>query len=125
MEQEREIRMGWGYGVWVIFKPFNFVFYLYRMAPKKNYTPEQMGNAIEAVRKGEKIAKAAERFGVPRVTLHNKITGKSPLECSMGPATYLSKDEERVLELWVELMSEKHIPITKDARKDGLTAFKE
>lgn len=47
------------------------------MAPKKNYTPQQMGWAIEAVRKGMKISDSAKKFNVPRITLHNKITGKS------------------------------------------------
>lgn len=38
-----------------------------------------MGRALDAVRMGEKISTAALRFGVPRITLHNKVTGKSHL----------------------------------------------
>ncbi|CAB3251189.1 unnamed protein product [Arctia plantaginis] len=34
------------------------------MAPKRNYTPQQMGSAIEAVRKGAKISDAAKKFNV-------------------------------------------------------------
>lgn len=83
------------------------------MAPKKDYTPLQMGKAIEAVRKGEKIATAAQMFGVPRVTLYNKITGKSPIECSMGPSSYLPKEED-ILEQWIINMNDMYIPITKD-----------
>lgn len=48
------------------------------MAPTKDYKPEQMAHAIEAVQKeGQSISAAAKRFGVPRITLHNKISGKS------------------------------------------------
>lgn len=46
------------------------------MTPKKDYTPEQMGNAIDAVRKGAKVSEAAVRYGVPRITLFNKVTIK-------------------------------------------------
>lgn len=90
------------------------------MAPKKDYTPLQMGKAIEAVQKGEKIAIAAKKFGVPRITLYNKVTGKSPIECSMGPNTYLSKEEEYILEQWIINMNEMHIPITKDELLDSV-----
>lgn len=54
------------------------------MAPKKNYTPQQMGWAIEAVRKGMKISDSAKKFNVPRITLHNKITGKSCSHCQFS-----------------------------------------
>lgn len=72
------------------------------MAPKKNYTPQQMGWAIEAVRKGAKISEAAKKFNVPRITLRNKITGISPIECPMGPSTILWKEEENILEDWIK-----------------------
>ncbi|CAG4966335.1 unnamed protein product [Parnassius apollo] len=42
------------------------------MAPKKNYTPHQMCLAMEAVRKGDSYSAAAEKYGVPRMTLRNK-----------------------------------------------------
>lgn len=90
------------------------------MAPKKNYSPEQMANAINAVNSGDTIAKAAEKFGVPRITLFNKVTGVSPKVCSMGPTTYLSKDEEDLLEQWVLMMSENPVPITKEELLDSV-----
>lgn len=83
------------------------------MAPKKNYTPEQMGRALDAVRMGEKISTAALRFGVPRITLHNKVTGKSPAVCAMGPQTILTAEEEDILVKWLVAMSEKHFPINR------------
>lgn len=90
------------------------------MAPKKNYTPQQMGWAIEAVRKGAKISEAAKKFNVPRITLRNKITGISPIECPMGPSTILSKEEENILEDWIKDMANKHIPITKEELLDSV-----
>ncbi|KAJ2949894.1 hypothetical protein O0L34_g11214 [Tuta absoluta] len=90
------------------------------MAPKKNYTPLQMAQAIEAVKGGEKIATAANKYGVPRITLYDKISGKTPVECSMGPSTYLSTEEEAILEKWILDMAEKHIPITRDELLDSV-----
>lgn len=96
------------------------LYFIAEMAPKKNYTPEQMGNAMEAVHKGQNISVAAKMFGVPRITLRNKEQGISPAVCSMGPATYLSKVEEEVLVQWVLLMNEKHIPRTKEELLDSV-----
>lgn len=48
------------------------------MAPKKNYTKEQMGLALEAVAKGMPTATAAKTYSVPRVTLLYKSRGKLP-----------------------------------------------
>lgn len=83
------------------------------MAPKKNYTPEQMTAALEAVRRGVAVASAAKQFNVPRVTLLYKSTGKSPLECSMGPPTILSTAEENILIQWIFELAKLHYPISK------------
>lgn len=83
------------------------------MAPKKDYTPQQMGQAIEAVRKGERVATAARKFNVPRVTLLNKVSGKTPINCSMGPSSVLTKEEENVLVQWMLAFAGRRFPITK------------
>ncbi|GBP41995.1 hypothetical protein EVAR_33799_1 [Eumeta japonica] len=90
------------------------------MAPKKNYTLQQMGWVIKAVRKGLKISEAAKKFNVPRITLHNKVTGKSPIECPMVPSTILSKEEENILEIWIKEILDKHIPVTKEDLMDSV-----
>ena len=90
------------------------------MAPRKDYTKEQMAKAIEEVRKGEKISVAATRYGVPRITLHNKITGKSPIDCNLGPATVLTYEEERILVKWITFMGEKHFPVNKEQLLDSV-----
>ncbi|XP_045506197.1 uncharacterized protein LOC123702475 [Colias croceus] len=79
-----------------------------------------MAQAIEAVKKGEKITTAANKYGVPRITLYDKISGKTPVEYSMGPSTYLSTEAENLLEKWVIDMAGKHIPITRDELLDSV-----
>lgn len=44
---------------------FNVHNWVFQMAPRKNYTPEQMEKAVQ---NGEIVAVAAKQFGVPRVT---------------------------------------------------------
>ncbi|XP_073957399.1 uncharacterized protein [Choristoneura fumiferana] len=90
------------------------------MAPRKNYTPDQLEKAVEAVKNGEKVAVAAKRFGVPRITLHDKISGRTTMGCAMGPSTVLTKEEEDILEKWILALSERHIPLTKDSLLDSV-----
>ncbi|CAG5057384.1 unnamed protein product [Parnassius apollo] len=90
------------------------------MAPRKNYTQEQMAKAIEEVRQGQKISAAAVKYGVPRITLYNKITGISPVECNMGPDTILTKEIEMILVKWILYMADNHFPITKDQLLDSV-----
>ncbi|KAF9411724.1 hypothetical protein HW555_009553 [Spodoptera exigua] len=90
------------------------------MPPRKDYMPEQMDKAIKAVRNGEKVAVAAKSFGVPRVTLYNKVSGKTPINCTMGPITVLSKDQEDILVRWLLALAEKHFPIPKDCLQDSV-----
>lgn len=90
------------------------------MAPKKNYQPEQMSRAVEAVKRGESVGAAAMRYGVPRITLRNKVTGKSPLECGMGPPTILTSEEEDILVRWLITLSDRHFPIDKEQLLDSV-----
>ena len=64
------------------------------MAPKFNHTEEQMKKAIKAVQDGMSQRKAAQLFKVPRITLLDKIKGRSPYDRRMGHMPYLSSQEE-------------------------------
>ncbi|RVE45982.1 hypothetical protein evm_009385 [Chilo suppressalis] len=59
------------------------------MAPKRDYSKEQMIRAIEDVQRGEKVSVAATKYSVPRITLGNKVMDMSPLDCNLGPSTVL------------------------------------
>lgn len=90
------------------------------MASRKKCTKEQMAKAIEEVRKGEKISTAATSYGVSRITLHNKITGRSPIDRNPGPTTVLTHEEEQLLVRWIIFMSGKHFPVTKEQLLDSV-----
>lgn len=90
------------------------------MAPKKNYTPEQMGRAIDAVKRGETVGVASLKYGVPRITLRNKVTGKSPTVCAMGPATILTAQEENILVKCLFALADRHFPISREQLLDSV-----
>ncbi|KAJ3661313.1 hypothetical protein Zmor_005712 [Zophobas morio] len=90
------------------------------MAPRRNYTKEQMSKAIDAVGRGMAIATAAKAFSVPRTTLLDKISGRSSLETKMGPNTVLTQHEEKILEDWIMSLSDMHYSIKKDELLDSV-----
>ena len=61
---------------------------------KKTLSDESMLAAIEAVKNGEPLLRAAVTFGVPRTTLGDRIRGKVVHGTKCGPRPYLSPDEE-------------------------------
>lgn len=81
--------------------------------PKKSYSQQQLFSAIQAVRTGSSQFAAAKKFGIPRSTLFNKITGKTLLGKKPGPTTVLLPQEERTIENWVFGLAVRGFPVTK------------
>lgn len=48
------------------------------------YSEADMEAAIEECRRGVPTATATKKFGVPQLTLLNKVTGKVPIRRKMG-----------------------------------------
>ena len=63
----------------------------------KNYNEINMQKAMAAVDQGDSLCHTAERFGVPRSTLHDHVTGKVQLGAMPGPIPYLTMEEEEQL----------------------------
>lgn len=53
--------------------------------------------ALKEVEQGMPLRKAAERYGVPKSTLHDKAVGKVAFEAHSGPDPFLSREEEEEL----------------------------
>lgn len=69
-----------------------------RSSKRKQWTNEQMLEAIEAVRSGTMSTyKAAETYGVPRSSLNDRIQGRVVHGTLPGPKPYLCEDEEKEL----------------------------
>lgn len=84
------------------------------------YSEDDMEAAIRECRQGVPTATAAKKFGIPRVTLLNKVKGKTPLKRKMGRACYISDDTEAMLVKWAKAMVKQGFPIGKENLKDSV-----
>ncbi|XP_072398392.1 uncharacterized protein [Diabrotica undecimpunctata] len=80
-----------------------------------------MAKALLAAKMGMPVATASKRFGVPRITLRNKLKGISPEVCNMGPATVLTADEEDLIVKWIIDIARAGFPVTKQCLVDTVT----
>nr|XP_037869062.1 uncharacterized protein LOC119628982 [Bombyx mori] len=83
-------------------------------------TPKYLTFLVQGMRRGVPTATAAKKFGVPRVTLLNKVKGKTPIMRKMGRSCYLTEDIEKILVTWVKAMVKQGFPIGKDNLQDSV-----
>ena len=68
---------------------------------RKQWSETSMLVAIEAVKNGTAILRAARVHGVPRTTLHDSISGRVIHGTKPGPRPYLAAAEEKELSLFL------------------------
>ncbi len=65
----------------------------------KHWTGGQMTKAVDAVRcLGLTVRRAAKEYGVPKSTLHDRVSGRVLAGGCSGPPKYLTDEEEQQLE---------------------------
>ena len=83
----------------------NSLFLRTDMAPKRKrqqYTDDDLMAAIAEIKTGKSYRKTAHKYGIPVMTLSDKVKGKVPLPSSRpGPSTYLSSNQENRLNKWL------------------------
>ncbi|XP_039276762.1 tigger transposable element-derived protein 6-like isoform X2 [Nilaparvata lugens] len=84
-----------------------------KKGPKFEYSEADMDAAIAAVREGETAFAVSRRFGVPRSTLVNKATGKTPIQRKMGPPPALGHTIEEMIAKWIRAMASRGFTVTK------------
>eukprot|EP00096_Caligus_rogercresseyi_P002404 TRINITY_DN14524_c0_g1_i1.p1 TRINITY_DN14524_c0_g1~~TRINITY_DN14524_c0_g1_i1.p1 ORF type:complete len:522 (-),score=119.31 TRINITY_DN14524_c0_g1_i1:8-1573(-) len=65
------------------------------------YSEKCMQDAIKAAQEGMSIRQAATKFNVPKTTLFDKLSGKSPEVTKMGRNTVLTPTEEKFIVDWI------------------------
>lgn len=68
--------------------------------PRQSYkiwSADSMYKAIKAVEEGASIRVAAEKYSVPKTSLHDRVSGKVDIDARPGPNAYLSFEEEEEL----------------------------
>ncbi|KAF2891030.1 hypothetical protein ILUMI_15143 [Ignelater luminosus] len=61
---------------------------------------------------------ASKCYGVPRITLFNKLRGIIPEECTMGPCTVLSAKVEEIIVTWLIDIARAKFAVTKKCPAD-------
>lgn len=79
-----------------------------------SYSKEALAAAIASVKEGLSIRVVSQRFGIPRATLHDKVSGKSPaVKKKTGPPPILTIEGEQKIARWVIDIAKSGFPITK------------
>ncbi|KAK9882549.1 hypothetical protein WA026_021896 [Henosepilachna vigintioctopunctata] len=86
------------------------------------YSEADMEVAIQERGRGVQFmtSTAAKKVGVHRVTLLNKVKGKTPMKRKMERKCYISDDTEALLVKWVEAMVKQGFQIDKDNLQDSV-----
>jgi hypothetical protein len=87
---------------------------------RRQYGSDQTQAAIAAVRTGMPFLTASKRYGVPRIILRNKVKEISPEECSMGPPTILTAEEEQRIVTWIIDIAHAGFSVTRRALVDSV-----
>ncbi|GAB0089528.1 hypothetical protein DMENIID0001_040900 [Sergentomyia squamirostris] len=80
----------------------------------KSYTQADIVKAVEAYRSGKTLSQAARAFKIPKGTLHNKLTGRYPINCRVGQPTTLSEKMEAKLVTRILICADSGEPRTKE-----------
>uniref|UniRef100_A0A6P7F6U6 Uncharacterized protein LOC114325318 n=1 Tax=Diabrotica virgifera virgifera TaxID=50390 RepID=A0A6P7F6U6_DIAVI len=82
------------------------------MKMPKNYSKDDLVNAINEVRDGAKIRETERKYKIPHATFMDKLKEKTSLDARKGPpTTILTSDEENLLVCWLKGMPKKGISV--------------
>lgn len=84
-----------------------------RKGRKNNWTDAQLEAAKEKVESGGSVRSVAEKYGIPKSTLHDHIKGVSKKRYG-GPSTVLTAEEEKEIAASCLVLQELGFPLTKD-----------
>ena len=83
-----------------------------------SYTEDHITQALEAITQGQSIKKAALEWGVPRLTLQNRMRGTQSRDVAFSDQQRLSPTDENHLANWVRVQADLGLPPTHQQLKD-------
>ena len=89
--------------VYITHTCYSFLFSEATMPARRQWSSEDMKDAIQAVKSGMPKATAAKTYGVPRTTLLDRLQCKS--DKRIGRETVLTMEEESKLASWMNAMA--------------------
>lgn len=83
-----------------------------------SWSEENLVAAIQAVKNGSSIKRAAENFGIPRKTLERRLKRNDPSKGRMGPDSLFGQENERKLVKHIKKMQKSGFPsLVDDVRR--------
>jgi DDE superfamily endonuclease/Tc5 transposase DNA-binding domain/helix-turn-helix, Psq domain len=90
----------------------------------RNHSKEAISQAVEEVKNGTiSIRAASKKYSIPRITIADKVKGRTTVQARSGPPSVLSEDEERLLERWIIDVSKKGFPVTKEQLLESVALY--
>ncbi|XP_062536168.1 uncharacterized protein LOC134205175 [Armigeres subalbatus] len=91
---------------------------------QKQYPESNLNHAVAAVKsKMMTLGKAASHYGIPKGTLHFRLSSKWSGKIPRGPKPVLSQHDENKLAQWIKEMEKRGFPCTKDALFSRVKTF--
>lgn len=90
---------------------------------RKLYSVENLEHALDALKTGLSIRKAALAYGVPVATLARKKQAAITLKKRSGPSTVLLPKEEEEVVTWILYRAERGYPVTKNELLDSVQQY--
>jgi len=87
---------------------------------RKHYSTDAMKHALDDVRNGMSVYKAAMEWSVPRTTLNDLTLNHYKVDSRPGPSPVLTSSEESLLVEWITEMGRRALPIQKDQLIDKI-----
>ena len=85
------------------------------MQSKENSRTEKFKHALDDVSQlGLSVREAASKWGVPKSTLHDRLSGRIEVHRRAGPPTVLTKAEETRIADWLIDMAHRGFGCSKD-----------
>ena len=84
----------------------------------KQYTEDDVEQALQSIANGQSLRKAALEWGVPRSTLQCRLQGTQPWESAFSQRQRLSPSQESHLVEWVRIQAALGLPPTHQQVRD-------
>ena len=80
------------------------------MTTRRKYSQEDLTLAVDEIRDGLSFRKAVKKYGIPKTTLVDYCKRGTSVMQKIGPASFLTKEEEDFLVSWLSSCLDRGFP---------------
>lgn len=90
---------------------------------EKNYTADEVKEALKSISEGKSLREAANSTGVPKSTLFRMTKNNTQIDCKKGAPSVLSDQEEEDIVKWILYCAERGFPVNKKQLLDTVKNY--